>query len=115
MPSTILKAAGINGQLVLDGVTLRIERAGVGAFMTQGLKGNKEIPIRRITAVQFRRPNFFANGYLQISFEGGTEAKAGVFEAVKDENTVVFTKAQLLPFETIRDELSRRMAAQNAG
>lgn len=111
MSEIVLRAQGIGGALELDGAVLRIVRKGVGAFMLHGLKGDKEIGLRSITSVQFKKPSFVANGYLQVTFPGALEAKQGIFEATKDENTVMFRASHLPAFEALRDELRRRMGA----
>lgn len=104
-----LRAEGLGGQLELNDVTLRILRKGTWALLTQGLKGDKEIQVSQITAVQFKGAGF-ANGYIQFSFIGGHEAKSGIFEAAGDENSVVFTSKHQKSFEAIRDEVQRRIA-----
>lgn len=106
-----LRAAGIGGQMELTLTTLRILRSGVMAFMGHGFKGEKEILISSISSVQYRAPSFFANGYLQIAFHGGAEAKGGIFQAASDENTVLFSRGQQPEFDKLRDALRMRMSA----
>ena len=70
---------------------LAITPQGVLGFMNKGLKGTKEIPYTSITAVQHRPAGPFVNGFLQFTIPGGNESKGGIFAAVKDENTFVFS------------------------
>ena len=100
---------GHGGSIELNNTSITIKRKGVLSFMTQGLKGDKEIPISLLTAVQFKAAGTFTNGYIQFSFQGGSEAKGGVFQAASDENTVLFTKAQQPEFDTLRAKLQSRI------
>ncbi|MFN5952824.1 MAG: DUF4429 domain-containing protein [Dolichospermum sp.] len=93
---------GSNGQIRLTRNRIIISRKGTTAFMTQGLKGDKEIPISRITAIQFKRADALTKGYLQFSIQGGIESRGGVFEAVTDENTVMFTELEQSEFEEVK-------------
>jgi hypothetical protein len=115
MPVTTMEAQGHNGQLELTDSVLRIKRKGVLAFMTQGLKGDKEILISQISSIQFKKANVFTNGYMQVAFVGGQEAKGGLFQGTQDENTVMFRASQQAAFEALRDELQRRIAAAASG
>jgi hypothetical protein len=93
---------GSNGQVRLTPNRIIISRKGVTAFMTQGLKGDKEIPISRITAVQFKRADAFTKGYLQFSIQGGIESRGGVFAAVSDENSIMFNELEQAEFEEVK-------------
>ena len=100
---------GHNGQLELTENAVIIRRKGVLAFMTQGLKGEKSIKLSEISSVQFRKAGPFVNGYIQFAYRGGMDAKGGVMEATKDENTVMFRSSQNAAFENFRAEVERRM------
>ncbi|KTB47702.1 DUF4429 domain-containing protein [Dehalogenimonas alkenigignens] len=102
----LAQAKGLNGSLELHPKMLVIRRSGFNALVSQGVKGDKEIAISQISAVQFKVPGTFTNGYIQFSFIGGQESKSGIFDAVKDENSVVFTKKQLSEFENLKSELN---------
>ena len=82
-----MEAQGINGKLVLGKGYIEIVRKGAMAFLTQGARGNKKIAIKQISAVQFKPAGLMFNGYIQFSFIGGHESKAGIFNATQDENT----------------------------
>ena len=110
----LMKAVGHNGQLELTESVVRIKRKGFLAFMTQGLKGDKEIAISQISSIQFKKANVLVNGYIQLAFVGGQEAKGGIFQGVSDENTVMFRISQQPAFEAFRDELQRRVGWSNS-
>lgn len=67
------------------------------------MKGNKEIRIGNISAIQFKEATRMTRGYLQISMSGGSEDKGGLFDAASDENTVLFKRKQQEDFEKARD------------
>jgi len=105
----VLEAKGVNGQIFFDGDTIRISRKGALAFMTQGLKGDKEIHVGQVSAVQFKKAGMATNGYIQFSFLGGHETKSGLFNATQDENTVMFNTGQAKQFQAIKDAVQSRM------
>ena len=110
MTGTIIEAIGHNGQLELTDSVVRIKRKGALAFLTQGLKGDKEILISQVSSIQFKKANAFFNGYMQLAFVGGQEAKGGILQGAQDENTVMFRVSQQEAFERLRDELQKRIA-----
>jgi hypothetical protein len=90
MQNTIFK--GYNANLIITDNGIVIQRSVLkGSFGTGMLRGDKTIPYKSIVAVQFKKAKLF-NGYIQFSLKGGSEAKAGLREANKDENTVVFVR-----------------------
>jgi hypothetical protein len=94
MENMISGAHGHNGQLELTESVVRIKRKGALAFLTQGLKGDKEILISHISSIQFKKATIWTNGYIQFAFIGGQEAKGGLFQGTQDENTVMFRASQ---------------------
>ncbi|MSQ48618.1 MAG: SHOCT domain-containing protein [Deltaproteobacteria bacterium] len=81
------------------------------AFLTQGIKGDKEIQISQISSIQFKKAYLLVNGYMQVAFVGGQEAKGGILQGAGDENTVMFRASQQPAFDTLRDELQKRINA----
>lgn len=100
-------AKGSNGILYLIGDRIRISRKGLGSFLLQGLKGDKDININDISAVQLKKSGVLVKGYIQFTFNGSAETKKGIFDATKDENSILFTNTK--DFEKIRDEIQKRM------
>jgi hypothetical protein len=109
-----LRAEGHNGQIEVTDTVVRIKRAGMLGFLTQGLKGDKEILISQISSVQFKNAGPFFNGYIQFAFLGGRENLGGLEAAVSDENTVMFRQGQQPVFEKIRDVVMQRVTAARA-
>jgi hypothetical protein len=99
---------GTNGKLIVYESTIELKREGMWDRML-GLYGSKEIAISSITSIQFKKPGFLTNGFIQFAFSGSSENKGGgVFEAAKDENTVVFTNEHLAVFEKIKNIINRK-------
>jgi len=90
MDSFEVRAA--NGTIIVTQEKVTIRRKGAVSFLTQGLKGDKEILIEDISTIQVRKPKLGSRGYIQFGFKGGTENKGGLMNAVSDENTVLFDK-----------------------
>lgn len=111
MTNPEFSAKGVNGQIELYSNKVCIRRKGVLGFMTQGLKGDKNIMISTITSVQFKKASMLTNGFIQFAFMGGQEAKGGIFQATKDENTVMFNTKQQSDFEKIKEEVEKRIQA----
>lgn len=85
----IIEFKGRNGRIELYSNFVRIDRGTVMGFLTQGLKGKKDIYFKNITSIQIKKPGLSV-GYLQFSIPGGNESKRGVFASIKDENTISF-------------------------
>src|SRR3989344_8769340 len=100
-----MEAQGINGKLILGKGFIEIVRKGMMSFLTQGIKGNKKIAIKQISAIQFKPAGLMTNGYIQFSFIGGKEAKGGIFQGTMDENTIMFRKKNQPDFEKIKEEI----------
>lgn len=86
-----------NGKFVVtvDDYTVKIQSKGFMNFMNKGgSKGEKSIPIRSITAIQFKEPSL-TTGYIQFAYSGSSETKGGTMSAVKDENSITFVKKEL--------------------
>lgn len=72
-----------------------------------GFKGDKRIPYRRITAVQFREPGFMLAGYIQFSIQGAVEWQGAVFH---DENAILFEKNDTARFRALKEFIDDAMA-----
>ena len=91
--------------------TITITRKGLLNYLNQGIKGDKTIPIRNITAVQLKKPGM-TNGYIQFSVLGGNESRGGLGAATQDENTVMFANKywdQIQSLKTFIEKTQLRM------
>lgn len=81
---------GYNGTIALTDTGVIIKRGAKGFFLGGGsIRGDKTIPYSSIIAVQYKKAGITV-GYLQLTLKGGSDAKSGVTEATRDENTVTF-------------------------
>jgi hypothetical protein len=94
-------AEGSNGGVTLHDDQLIIRRKGVANILTQGFQGEKSIPLRNITAVQFRSAGAMMAGYIQFTIMGGREFRGGMGEATRDENAVLFERKQEPAFQQL--------------
>lgn len=105
-----MEVEGANGQkLILFKHKIVIERRGFHQFILHGLKGDKEIYLKNITGIQFKRSGRFHNGYIQFDFMGGQQGLGGLFEAVGNENSVVFNAKQEKSFEKIKERIEKEI------
>ena len=93
---------GLGGQITLTNKRVIIKRQGLLAKGAHGYKGDKEIPLKNITAVQFKPCGSVTNGYIQFTILGGVESRGGAFDAAGDENTVMFSQKQEFAFREIK-------------
>lgn len=109
MSKPLAYAAGIGGQLSVFDDRIVISRSGAVGFLVHGFKGDKQILIRQISSVQFKRSGMM-NGYIQFAFVGGREAKGSLWEATQDENTVVFNVWQQDEFLKAKELIEQLMS-----
>ncbi len=100
---------GYNGTLVLTKTAVVIKR-GLKGFLLGGghLRGDKTIPYSSIVAIQLKKAGLTA-GYLQLTLKGGSEAKAGLFQSTKDENSVNFHNSKNKDFEEAKKLIEERI------
>lgn len=107
-----LEVKGVNGTVLFDGGFVTIRRKGMSARMTVG-KGDKRIPLRSISAIQFKPAGMTTRGFIQFTIPGGSERRSRMgsqtIDAAKDENSVLFSKGQQAEFEGLRDAIEERL------
>jgi hypothetical protein len=85
-----MELKGQNGTFIITDTGVIIKKGIKGFFLGGGkIRGDKTIPYASIMAVQFKKAGMVA-GYLHLTLIGGMDAGAGLFEMVKDENTITF-------------------------
>ena len=105
-----LHAHGVNGEIHYgDGIILITRKGGFASVAMMG-RGEKAIGVDKVTSVQFKEAGPVLSGYIQFAFSGSDEVKGGTFKAASDENSVIFTKAQMPAFERIRDAVQSEIA-----
>ena len=108
----LMEAEGVGGHLWLFEHKVRIKHHGMrGALSTGVIKGDKEIALAQISAVQWRDPGNWWLGHIQFSFMGGS---SDARMASKDENAVMFRKGQEPAFRAVKEEIDKRLLARYA-
>lgn len=106
-------AKGVSGYLKVTPTKVILEHTGFLNALN-GKKGVKEIPIKNITSIQFKKPGF-TNGYIEFTFSGGKETKGkGTFGAVENENAMVFTSKHLKDFIKAKELIEQYRAELEA-
>lgn len=103
----MISAQGKNGTVSFDGRLITIVKAvgGLGTFLNQGIQGDRYILALAVTALEFRDTQKGGNGFIAFDFPGKNPPKGGVFDALADENAVVFTSDQRDDFAKVRDAI----------
>lgn len=91
-----------------------IKRTGMLARLSTGA-GEKRIPLKHITAVQWKEPGPMVNGFISFTIPGGNEKQSRfgsqTRDAVKDENSIIVTRKQADSFKEIRDAIEEAISA----
>lgn len=92
-----------------------IEIKGFTNFINKGgSKGAKSIPIKAITAIQYKKPSL-TTGYIQFAYSGSKETKGGTLSALKDENTITFTQKEQKLAEEMMELIEEKRANAHSG
>jgi len=108
---------GRNGFLILTDNNVIIKRGVRGVLLGGGmLRGDKTIPYSSIVAVQLKKAGL-TPGYIQLTLKGGSETKSGLFESIKDENSINFRNGQNKNFEEakrlIEEKINNASVSEN--
>ncbi len=106
----VVKGLRAEIEIRTDGISIRREEGGRNLLL-HGLKGEKRIPYRSITAIQLKLPGELTSGYIQFSVLGGIESGRGIFDATTDENSVLFVGDQGARMVALRDYVERQLSA----
>ncbi len=103
---------GTNGNLTLESDCVIISR-GFKGFISSGgkIKGDKKIPYENIVATEFKKAGL-VSGFIQFSIKSGNEAKRGIFQATRDENTITFSRNNK-QWLSVKDEIESKMGSAN--
>ncbi|MDR2600354.1 MAG: SHOCT domain-containing protein [Oscillospiraceae bacterium] len=109
MSKYLFTISGVDGQLYVNDEYVVIERKGIISFLTQGVKGKKEIPIQNINAVQVREATIWVNGFIQFYLPGFAKSSGGIFDMGEDENTVVFNRTNNETANSIKEFIQEKI------
>lgn len=73
---------------------VQLDLKGLNNIMSFGGKISKKIFLNQFSGVQIKNPGL-TNGFLQFIFSGSNESKGKINDAIKDENTILFSKSEL--------------------
>lgn len=105
-----------NGKYIItvtqDNIT--ISQKGMMNVINRGLTGEKTFLFKNMSGLQYKAPGL-TTGYLQLILIGSSEVKGGVTGAVKDENTILFTKKENGLILELKEFIEWKIANLNAG
>lgn len=100
-----IEARGYNGQVIFDGRTVTITRAGFKARISAG-KGERRYTIGQMSGIEVKPAGPVVNGYFRLIVSGSPEQHSHVgrrtFDATRDPNSVLFHRRQQDQFEDLR-------------
>ncbi len=96
MKDEIINLKATNGMIILYEDRVVISRKTAFGFLSQGLKGDKVYFYKDLSTIEYRKPTFWANGYIKFITAGTKETnqKLGMLgnttkEALEDPNTLI--------------------------
>jgi len=101
---------GKGASVEVSGNQIIIRRRGVLSALSVGLTGDKYIDIAEITSIQFKEANFITSGFIHFGYRGGFDKVSGLFDAAKDENSVMFERKQTPDFVRLKKVIEDRRA-----
>lgn len=103
-------AAGVNGTVTVQGDRVTI-RKGL-APRSVGVRGERQVPIRDITAVRLHPASSEAKGFLELVLKGNDASMGGLLAASSGEYTVLFTEQSAAAFEQVRAQVQAALDAR---
>lgn len=94
MQESLFTVKGINGEVDLFEDRIRIRR--------KKSKGDKDILLTHISAIQYKRAGTFVPGYIRFAFSGSQEWRGDKFAIANDENSVKFLIGQAPAFDDLK-------------
>jgi len=108
----LVAAKGLAGVLEVYEDKVILKRAGLWALSIRRFKGDKTVPMPSITSIQFKPVGKITSGYIQLGMLGGIESPTGIFDAAKDENTIMFAKSEQPMFEKAKRLIEARIGGK---
>ena len=112
MGPILMRAEGVNANLLLLEDRVRIQRREEKTFLNQGFGRDKEILLSQITSVRLRKATKLGNGFIQIVLSGAPEVDDA--EVARDQNTVLFRNTRQVEFERIKTAIEMRKSVTQA-
>lgn len=91
-----MKLKCTNGLLIVYDDKIIISRKTAMGFLSQGLKGDKVFFYKDLSSIEYKKPSFFANGYMKFITAGTNETNQNIGilgnttkKALQDANTLI--------------------------
>lgn len=91
-----MKLKYTNGLLIVYDDKIIISRKTAMGFLSQGLKGDKVFFYKDLSSIEYKKPSFFANGYMKFITAGTNETNQNIGilgnttkKALQDANTLI--------------------------
>jgi len=112
MGPILMRAEGVNANLLLLEDRVRIQRREEKTFLNQGFGRDKEIVLSQISSIRLRKATKLGNGFIQIVLSGAPEVDDA--EVARDQNTVLFRNTRQVEFERIKTAIEMRKSVTHA-
>ena len=109
MGPILMRADGVNANLLLLDDRVRIQRREEKTFPHQGFRGNRDILFSQITSIRLKKATTMGSGFIQFSLSGRNET-GNHGDAARDENTVMFKGVHQAEFDGIKTAIETKMA-----
>lgn len=107
--NSIASVKGVNGIVYVFPDRVVLSRKTALGFVTQGIKGDREIYFNDIKSIEFKKATMMANGYIQFitNVELATNQKVGLIgssrKAAEDPNAVII---RAFSKQTVKDSVN---------
>ncbi len=108
MGPILMRADGVNANLLLLEDRVRIQRREEKAFPHQGFRGNRDILLSQINSIRLKKATTMGSGFIQFLLTG--RSVSGNHDAAHDENTVMFRSAHQAEFDKIKAAIEMQMS-----
>jgi hypothetical protein len=109
MGPILMRAEGVNANLLLLDDRVRIQRREEKTFSQQGFRGNRDILFSQIASIRLKKATTMGSGFIQFLLSGRNET-GNHDNAARDENTVMFRGARQVEFDRIKAAIEMKMA-----
>jgi hypothetical protein len=105
----LMRAEGINANLLLLEDRVRIQRREEKTFPNQGFRGSRDILLSQISSIQIKKATTMGSGFIQFQLSGRNET-GNHGSAARDDTTVMFKGARQVEFDNIKAAIEMKMA-----
>ena len=107
MGPILMRADGVDANLLLLDDRIRIQRKEEKVFPHQGFRGDRAILFSQIASIRLKKATTLGSGFIQFLLSGRNES--GSHDAARDENTVMFKGTHQAEFDRIKAAIEMKM------